>query len=389
MGGDIPFGCLERVDGAVPHLTQLNLKERIMKKTFRVSLAVALIFGATTGLWAAEPMAAVSTSGFVDVYYGYNTNNPPSRINVGSNFDFRHDNFSVSLAELVFQKAADPVGFRVDLNFGETTDWVHCGALSCNNTLSAEEPYRHVQQAYLSWVGSGIGFDIGKMTTHMGAEVIESKDNWNYSRGLLFAWAIPYYHAGVKMNIPVSDQVWVNGYVYNGWNNVVENSDTKTYGVQIGLKPTDKFSALLNWIGPEDGLAGGLDRHVYEAIATLNVNGNLAFMVDYNYGRQDGPLGQAQTYNGVALYGRWSAEDCAVAVRYEHTDDADDLMYGTGVGPTVQEVTVTGEHKVANNLLVRLEYRHDSSDKMIFPEQDVAAGSETQNRVVAGLVYSF
>jgi len=372
-----------------------------MKKTFRVGLAVALMFGATTGLWAAEPMmAAVSTSGFVDVYYGHNFNNPPSGLNDGSNFDFRHDNFSVSLAELVFQKAPDPVGFRIDLNFGETTDWVHCAALSCNGVASPEEPYRHVQQAYISWVGPGIGFDIGKMTTHMGAEVIESKDNWNYSRGLLFAWAIPYYHAGVKMNIPVSDQVYVNGYIYNGWNNVVEveNSDSKkTYGVQIGLKPTDKFSALLNWIGPEDGLSDGLggfngqDRHVYEAIATLNVNDNLAFMVDYNYGRQDGPSGENQTYNGVALYGRWAStsEPCAFALRYEHTDDEDNLMYGTGVSPKIQEVTLTAEHKVAKNLLVRLEYRYDDADKPVFEEEGVAAGSETQNRVVAGLVYSF
>jgi len=368
-----------------------------MKKVLRVSLAVVLMFGVAmvgtaTRLWAADPMpASVQTSGFLDVYYSYNTNNPPSRFNGGSNFDFRHDNFSVSLAELVFQKTPDPVGFRIDLNFGETTDWVHCGAPFCNGITSSEEPYRHVQQAYFSWVGPGIGFDIGKMTTHMGAEVIESKDNWNYTRGLLFAWAIPYYHAGIKMSLPVSDQVYINGYIYNGWNNVVDSGDTKTYGVQIGLKPTEKFSALLNWIGPEDGLSGGLDRHVYEAIATLNVNNNLAFMVDYNYGRQDGPAGEDQTYNGVAVYGRWasSTEPCAVALRYEWTDDEDNLMYGTGTSPKVQEVTVTGEHKVAKNLLVRLEYRHDTSNKEIFEEEGAPLGSETQNRVVAGLVYSF
>jgi hypothetical protein len=30
------------------------------------------------------------------------------------------------------------------------------------------------------------------MVTPLGAEMIETKDNWNYSRSLLFALAIPY-----------------------------------------------------------------------------------------------------------------------------------------------------------------------------------------------------
>jgi len=38
--------------------------------------------------------------------------------------------------------------------------------------------------------------------TPAGAEVVESKDNWNYSRGLLFAWAIPYFHFGRAPNTP-------------------------------------------------------------------------------------------------------------------------------------------------------------------------------------------
>ena len=36
--------------------------------------------------------------------------------------------------------------------------------------------------------------DFGKFVTSAGAEVIEAKDNWNYSRSLLFVNAIPYLH---------------------------------------------------------------------------------------------------------------------------------------------------------------------------------------------------
>ena len=45
--------------------------------------------------------------------------------------------------------------------------------------------------------------DVGKFVTSAGAEVIETNGNWNYSRSLLFALAIPYYHMGVRTSMPV------------------------------------------------------------------------------------------------------------------------------------------------------------------------------------------
>src|SRR3989338_10827479 len=85
----------------------------------------------------------VKISGFVDMYYSYNLNNPNSRKNgVGTNFDFEHNAFSLNLAELVLSKAADPVGFRVDLDFGPTTDFVHAAPET--------ETFKHIQQAYIS-----------------------------------------------------------------------------------------------------------------------------------------------------------------------------------------------------------------------------------------------
>ena len=361
-----------------------------MIKISRWVLAVVTVV--TIAAWAGPLLAEdapLQTNGFVDVYYSHNTNNPKSRLNGFANFDFHHKTFSLNLAELQFKKTAAPVGFRVDLDFGETTDLVHCARLSCGKVVSDEEPYKNVQQAYLTWAGpSGFTMDAGKFVTHMGAEVIETKDNWNYTRGLLFAFAIPYYHAGVRFNYPVSDKVFLNGYVYNGWNNVVETNSKKTYGVQIGLTPVKQFPILLSWLGPED-TATGKDRHVYEITATLLASDQVSLMLDYNHGREDLKTGGTGTYKGFALYGRVvsASRPCALAVRYERTDDDDNLMYGTLTSPKVSEVTVTGEHVVAKNLLARLEFRHDTSDKDIFEDRNGV--TDSQNRIVAGLVYSF
>ena len=50
--------------------------------------------------------------------------------------------------------------------------------------------------------------------------------------------------------------------------------------------------------------------------------------------------------------------------------------------------TLTGEHKVAGNLLIRAEYRYDKADKNIFADEGGAV-TDTQSRAVLGVVYSF
>lgn len=347
----------------------------------------------------------VSITGFVDTYYSYNFNKPDSNRNTigagASNFDFHHNDFSINLAEVVFSKSPTegaPVGFRLDVDYGETTDFIHCGALSCDRTGAPDEPYKNIQQAYVTWATPiGLTLDMGKFVTHMGAEVIESKDNWNYTRGLLFCCAIPYYHAGVRANYAISDRLFVNGYLLNGWNDVVETNNMKTFGAQIGFSPIKSLPIILNWIGPEQSTALGFEgRQVYDAIVSFLPTEKLAFMVNYDYGKQD-PIGggSSMKWTGIAGYARLAIDPCAVALRYEWTNDKDNVMYGantlragTVTGPKVQEVTLTGEHKVAGNLLIRIEYRHDMSDKEIF-EKEGRTFEKSQDRAVLGAVYSF
>ncbi|MFY9271134.1 MAG: porin [Candidatus Manganitrophaceae bacterium] len=376
------------------------------------SVWVILFLIMTVGSVRAEEPAksSVKISGFVDTYYSFNFNRPDSNKNTigntDSNFDFNHNTFSLNLAELVFQKTADssdPVGFRVDLNFGPTTDFVHGGPFGkhpqAHPSTTEAETFKNIQQAYVTWATpTGITLEMGKFVTHMGAEVIESKDNWNYTRSLLFCCAIPYYHSGLRANYVISEMLYVTGYLYNGWNNVIETNNQKTFGAQIGFTPVKRLPIVFNWIGPEggptDSIIGGSSsfksKQVYDLVATYNATDSLAFMVNYDYGTQDAvPTGDRQRYSGVAAYARWAATDsCALAVRYENVNDKDDILFVSGQQPKVQEVTLTGEHKVAGSLLLRVEYRHDRADKKIFEEKG-GNKTDTQNRLIAGVVYTF
>jgi hypothetical protein len=78
------------------------------------------------------------------------------------------------------------------------------------------------QQAYVSLkLPADIVLDAGKFVTNTGAEVIEAKDNWMYSRSILFGWAIPFTHTGVRATVPVpgAEGVSVMGSVFNGFDN--------------------------------------------------------------------------------------------------------------------------------------------------------------------------
>ena len=101
-------------------------------------------------------------------------------------------------------------GFRLDFDAGDTADMVNAFEPGGTDFLN------YVQQAYacfLAPVGNGLTIDFGKFVTPAGAEVIENKDNLNYSRGLLFALAIPYYHMGVRLGYAINDKVSVTGYL--------------------------------------------------------------------------------------------------------------------------------------------------------------------------------
>ncbi|MGB2869609.1 MAG: porin [Bacteroidota bacterium] len=332
---------------------------------------------------AKEPGEEIATSGFVDFYYSRNFARPTSHNNKYRNFDVAENQFSLSLAEIAFQKTGGPIGFRIDADFGSTNDLVQGSSQSSLNNL---------QQAYISIiapVGSGLTVEAGKFVTHMGLEVIESKDNWNYSRSFLFAWAIPYYHVGLRATYSVFGNLSVSGYLYNGWNNIVDNNDAKTLGATVNFTPVDGGSLILNWIGgaeQPDSIGAGR-RNVVDIIAAYQATERLSIAANADYGSEFLPGGFV-SWKGAALYGLYKLDDrSGLAVRGEIFSDPDG--YATGIVHELREVTLTYEYRVVPNLLLRGEYRHDWSTVASFDERAGINVLTHQNTFAIGSVISF
>ena len=364
-----------------------------MARVYGPGAEVVLVSG-VLALWATtaraqEPAPSpspeptrVEVTGFVDVYYGYNSNQLDPILR---SFDGQHNTFSLSLAEVAFAKGVSGdsrLGFRVDLDFGKTAELV-----------AAYEPvegdvdvYKYIQQAYGTLLTGKVTWDVGKYVTPIGAEVIESQDNWNYTRSTLFGYAIPFYHMGVRATLPVNDKLTLAGYMNNGWNNSTELSGDKTFAFGATLKPSSRLTWIANYMvgkEPTRNAEGAVDtRRLFDTTLSVSASSKLTLMANVDYGSE----GELKWW-GVAGYAKLQArDDWALVERYEYLDDDEGgfMLIGT----TAQTLTVTSDHLIAGGLKARLEYRTDFADEAIFPKDD-GSYKKSQTTLTVGLVYSF
>ena len=190
--------------------------------------------------------------------------------------------------------------------------------------------------------------------TPAGAEVIENKDNYNYSRGLLFALAVPYYHAGARVGYTVNDKVSLTGYLVNGWNDVKDNNKDKTVIGSLTVKPSGKTTLIANYIvGNEqaDDAEGAGVRNLIDLVATYTANDKVSVLGNFDYGH-DKISGSGVDWYGVAFGLKFQATPTvAFSPRYEVFKDADG--FATGTTQTLQEITLTGEYKLPAGFLAR------------------------------------
>lgn len=340
----------------------------------------------------------VQVTGVVDGYYSYNTNQV-DMFTQGRAFDVRHNSLSLQMARLGLTKAnslESPLGFQLDIGLGETVDRI----ISVSDA-QRNEATKHILQAYVSYVapiGKGLTLDFGKMYTPVGAEVIDTANNFNYSRGWLFAFG-PYYHMGLRAKYAVNDKVAVSGFLFDGWDNMFENNQSrvagKTAGIQLSLNPTKRFALTQTYLaGPEAPLANVPDissrdnwRHIADTVATYLVNDKLSLMGNFVTGSDGDNSGNRGSWTGAAGYLRYAFNDrFAFSPRFEIFHDEKGLR--TGTAQTVKGLTLTQEMKLASQLVTRFEYRRDVSNRDFFTNA-VGSALRHQNTFIVGLSYSF
>jgi hypothetical protein len=363
---------------------------------------------------ASDPLSGVSSvlggaffTGLVDTYYSYNPNQPANRTSGLRLFDSSSNQFALNVIELGLVKTPDVtsrLGYNVTLGFGNAMNVINSGDPSF---------LQYLKEAYLSYLvpaGKGLQVDVGKFVTSAGFEVIESNANWNYSRGLLFNYAIPFYHFGMRAKYAFNDKYSLTGFVMNGWNNVVASNTGKTGGLSFAWAPAKKVSITETWLGGPGAVAltgpggaiatdGGNWRNLLDTVITYTPRAKLLLATWGDYGRSEGFTGfrKSVEWSGLAGYAKYQFHPrYAIATRYEYYSDPDGVTTGgfqTVNGsaifvPTrqhINEVTGTVEARIAQHLIARTEFRHDVSNQPVFLKGNTPVLG--QSTVAAGLIF--
>ena len=342
-------------------------------------------------------LGPVTLSGFGDVYYSYDNNHPFDNRSMLRSFEAPTNGFNFNMAELILDKAPDAttaesrVGYHIAAGYGYAAKIINgsdspaVSVYGSSNNGFADGSNFYLKEAYGSYlapVGKGLTITVGKFVTPIGAEVIESNANWNYTRGLLFNYAIPFFHFGASAKYVFSPKVALTGYLVNGWNNTVINhaavfnclictepgtdipapapivgqSSGLTYGASLAVTPTAKWSIIENYFaGPvTDGIGFRGQtlndwKQLSDTVISYTPNSKWAFMLngDYGFGPVDynvfcddarvspGPKPEgfffascdpspAVNWWGVAGYAKYTlSPKTNFAVRYEYYDDPD------------------------------------------------------------------
>jgi len=360
--------------------------------------------------------SGITATGFVDVMYtantgtgkyasgsAYTTNSNNNRV-----FDVGHNSFLLNAANLTLSKLpTEGVGGLIDVTVGKDADTIASyGTInSAKGPANGEDQFFDVTQAYINYATGPLTLMAGKYNTLAGAEVIKTTGNSNISRSILFGYAIPFTHTGLRGTYKVNDILSLIAVVNNGWDDVQDTNGQKSGEFGISLTPNKTVSLTVqDYVGTEHAAnytslsANSGTRNLVDAVLTVNATDKLTFIVNSDYGTQEnvslakGTTGKASWY-GVAGYVNYQLSDqWRTSLRGEIFKDEDGYRtaYVTAEkeGQTQKEITLTQSFMPAKNAEFRIEVRHDFSDQAIFAQPN-GSNKKSQDSLALEAIYKF
>ena len=345
----------------------------------------------------------LSLSGYLDVSYshlfqsnGTFVGGTPSRV-----FDAQHDSFILHQAGFVLAKQPkEGFGGLINPTFGQDADVIASFNQNPGSTTKVDLTQAFIQYATGPYTAIG-----GKFVTLAGAEVINPTGNTNFSRSILFGYAIPFTHTGVRATYAPNDKFSVIGGVNNGWDQLQDANSSKTIEVGTALAPLKNLAITAQgYFGREPLLIGpggvvsatqGF-RSLIDVVVTYTATDKLTLILNPDWGAQKNSAAFVPTGNntarwyGIAGYGIYQFTDkWRGTLRGEFFSDKDG--YRTGVVQNWKEATLTLAYLPNKNIELRGEVRADRSNATggAFVRPDGISTSNNQNSVALEALFKF
>jgi hypothetical protein len=348
--------------------------------------------------------AGVKLSGYVDVGYIYNFIGKGSyAVTRGYNGSDSHSggDFNVNAVKLTLEKALTEknefqAGFRVDTFIGK--DWSDFDP--ANGEPGGNASTLYLQQAYVEVrvpVGNGLDVQFGKIGSILGFEADERPANLNITQGFN-ATIDPGPSAGVLANYHATDSVDVLFGVNNGngldYNPGLDTSnDGYAFVGGVNFHHDNFESQLTGSIEP-----WGDEAYTNDNVTVYGVNWwttwspkfaddklLLALNTSYWYASNLDPSVTRfpGSFASAALYAKYQFTDLfSLAGRGEYVNAND------GETNNYWSFTLTAGFNVAENLLLRAEYRFDTGHDVVY-NYATDSGNNSSHTVAVEAVYSF
>lgn len=348
--------------------------------------------------------SAVKMTGFVDFYYQYNSNTPAVPTGAASKnqfiadannpyrlFDYYHDNFTLNLAQLSFKKETEKVGGRVDLGFGSAMSAFSPLDGATQNVIQAKVFYKFGEKYKLT---------VGKMISHLGAEEPYAIENMNYSRSLLFTYAIPLWHTGAAFEMQfIPNKFAMTLYSYNTWAGVY-NNNSKPAGIKFTYLNPDRWTLNYNFISDTLQNSQNQVRQIHEVNYSLKINEHSRLLVDSVSGYQTRAItakGLDGIWNATSVGGEWKKDHYILSPRLEYFSDPQGFafsnlsLFGANANTTfipqnIMSLTLTNTWLFEEGGKMIFELRQDSSDVKVFTGFD---NKPTQSQTTGTFAFLF
>lgn len=203
--------------------------------------------------------------------------------------------FSLSFVGLDVGYEGDGWGVTSSLRFGPSVPIFYGGD---TGILGIDA----ILQGYVTWAPVDIlSIDLGMFGTIFGAEVAESWQNLNYTRGALYYLMQPFWHTGARASLAITDELSLTGMVVNDANQISLDPNTNLQGaLQLGYSTGDFSLAVgtLQTLGENN--ASGFDRF-FDLVATF-APGDLSLVANVDLNLSD-PAYDLATDSGADWFG--------------------------------------------------------------------------------------
>ncbi|MDL2228494.1 porin [Bacteroidales bacterium OttesenSCG-928-K03] len=333
---------------------------------FLLWFSTTLLYAQNDSIWQQKP--TLNLSGFLDVFYVYDFNQPQGTERQPFLFNHnRHNEFNLNLGFV--KLGLEHSKYRANLA-------LQTGTYS-NDNYSAEPGL--LKNIFEANVGlslnkkNNLWIDAGVFASHIGFESAISSDNWTMTRSLL-AENSPYFLSGAKLTYNPNDKLEIAGLIVNGWQRIqrLQGNSLPSFGTQINYSPTEKIS--FNWstfIGTVDPDTTRRMRYFNNFYGQFQFTDKFGLIAGFDIGTQQRTKNSSvyDLWFSPVLIGQFSIKkNWKTAIRAEYYQDETGIIIPTSTpnGFKTAGLSLNFDYSPTENIICRLEGRWLNSRDQIF-----------------------